>query len=321
MNSSRFWEDYFLFYWLMELWDWMFGSSGKSRRSRCRSEYKNRRNKRRGRGGNGGKQHDAAIGLLADVYAAFIILPFVLLLASARESKAKRRRSIQARREARSKENANNHLAKKAGYSGEQKGSKRPPAAVASDTAATSLRDEQQKARARREEQWKKNMQATRDDNGLDMEYVAQQQKLAAQEKRRKTAEKTERLEREAKARSEVIANLALPLTGKYTEDDSTLKASKAIEEAEGNRGTYLGLFEVSYLMTEVDAIVVNALVKGDNLIRSINLSNFPGEVQRAISDYITSGGTTHGYTKKSWINEETHTLKVAVYLLEPRTE
>ena len=164
-------------------------------------------------------------------------------------------------------------------------------------------------------------MQAIRDDKGPDRGHAAQQQRMAALGKAKKDAERAKKLEREANARDKIIADLSLPLTEEYTDDASMLKASKAIENAEGDRGTYLGLFEVSYLMTDVDEIVVNAVVKGDNLIRSINLSNFPAEVRRAVSDYVAAGGTTQGYTKKNWVNEATHTLKVAVYLHEPNVE
>lgn len=320
MNSSWNWDDFFLFYWLMRLWDWTFGTSGKGRRSKCRSEYKNRRGKRRG---SRGKGHDASIGLLADIYAAFIILPFVLLFASMKESKEERRQAVQARRSARSAARA------QSGSSTTRKADTtkpRPAAQPRTQSAfggqvAASQRAEQQTQQAQREARHRQTMQTIRDDTGPDREYAAMQQRQSAQEKARKDAEKAEKLEREAKARTAAIEHLTLPLTSKYTADAAMLEASKAIAEAEGDRGVYLGLFEVSYLMSSAEDIVINAAVKGDNLSRSINLSNFPEEVQKAVSDYIAAGGSTQGYTKKNWVNEEAHTLKVAVYLQEPKSE
>lgn len=317
MSSGWDWEEFFLFYWFMELWDWTFGTSGRSRRSSCRASYRSRRAKRTSGSSGHSRAHDATIGLLADIYAAFIILPFVLLFASAKESKRKRRRQIQSRRSvATTRRKGPNHPPGGGGTSGEKRPtSRKTDSKPGTASYASAASNETQRQQERHKERLEKTREAIRNDKGPDAEWAAEQEDKAAEERRLKIRKQAEERARNAEIRNRAFAGFTLPLTARYTSDEAMLHASRAIEDAEGDRGIYLGLFEVSYLMQGANDTVIYAAVKGDNLSRSLSIRNFPEEVQKPIEEYIAAGGTVQGYTKPSWVDEDRHVLKAVIYL------
>ena len=155
----------------------------------------------------------------------------------------------------------------------------------------------------------------TEEQKAQDVLWVAEQQREEANRRIARAVAQQKESEVKKEKRQSAFKDFALPVTERYTDDVGMLDMSSKIEKANGDRGRFLGLFEVSYLMPDADAVTIPVAVKDDDIEKSLAINNFPAELQKPLMDYIGADGKVQGYTKRSWLDSEKHTMKATIYL------
>lgn len=316
------WEDFFLYMWLMKLWDWTFGAGGRTRRSAKKTRREGRRNSRRYKGSREGLS--AADNFICDLICFVYLAPLAALFVASRQNKYKKRAERQRQRS--NRRIVSDSDGKHQGSSGARKQSLSRSASSRTEnnkqakaTNQTAISEAQ--LHGMTEEQFAEKKRSAGRSYTISEDQKVADQEWAEEQDRRETARREEaaaaeqkKLEAEAEARASVLAEFTTPMTSEFTSDPMMLEMIERIAQASGDRGEFLGLFEISYLLNDSDVPTIPVSVKDENLIKNVPITSFPKELQQGLKKYLIASGSIQGYTKQSWINFEAHTMKAAIY-------
>lgn len=304
----------------MELWDWAFGS-GRNRRSSARkSRRSSRRARRRSRRTYSGSRSglSGADNFIIDLLCFFYMAPFALLFASNRQKKIEKKAERRTQQSSSPKRVATAPRQDRSSYESRSANCQhrtdvvQPHYPHITDAELHGMTEEQLAAK---KHQISHSAVLSEEQKAQDILWTAERQREAANRQIARAVAQQEKDAADAYIRQTAFDGFALPVTGRYTSDSSLLEMSERIHHAGSDRGTFLGLFEVSYLIVRADAVTIPVAVKDDDIEKSLAVDSMPDELQQSLKDYIAACGKVQGYTKRSWIDENSHTMKAAIYL------